>query len=224
MNLESEEIAEPVPMGLPLANVRAHVLDDALNVVPIGVAGELYVGGAGVARGYRGDAGATAERFVPDPFGPPGERLYRTGDRVRCDRAGRLLFLGRSDDQIKLRGYRIELGEVARTLKSIKDVDDAVVVVRSIEGDERQQLLAYCVPRSGMVLESGRAQGTTVGTLAGLYGAVADRRAGSSAADAERQDRPEGASGTRQGIVGPSVCGSGRSDRTGNRRGAERGT
>ena len=136
-------------MGLPLANMRAHVLDDALNVVPIGVAGELYVGGPGVARGYRGDAGLTAERFVPDPFGPPGERLYRTGDRVRCDRAGRLVFLGRDDDQVKLRGYRVELGEVARALKSIADVDDAVAVVRSIDGDGRQQLLAYCGPRLG---------------------------------------------------------------------------
>ncbi|MEH2625097.1 amino acid adenylation domain-containing protein/non-ribosomal peptide synthase protein (TIGR01720 family) [Bradyrhizobium sp. AZCC 1719] len=139
-----------VPIGLPLANLRAHVLDDALNEVPIGVAGELYIGGAGVARGYRGEAGLTAERFVPDPFGPAGERLYRTGDRVRCDREGRLMFLGRGDDQIKLRGYRIELGEVGRAIKALQGIDDAVVVARAIgDSAERQELVAYCVPAMG---------------------------------------------------------------------------
>ncbi|KRR14094.1 non-ribosomal peptide synthetase [Bradyrhizobium valentinum] len=139
--------AGPVPIGLPLSNLRVHVLDDALNEVPIGVTGELYIGGAGVARGYRGAAGLTAERFIPDPFGSAGERLYRTGDRVRCDRAGRLLFLGRADDQIKLRGYRIELGEVGRAIKALRGIDDAVVVARAIGASaERQELVAYCVP------------------------------------------------------------------------------
>ncbi|WP_213289371.1 non-ribosomal peptide synthetase [Bradyrhizobium sp. sGM-13] len=139
-----------VPIGLPLANLRAHVLDDALNEVPIGVTGELYIGGAGVARAYRGEAGLTAERFVPDPFGPDGERLYRTGDRVRCDRAGRLIFLGRGDEQIKLRGYRIELGEVGRAIKALQGIDDAVVVARAIgDSAERQELVAYCVPAIG---------------------------------------------------------------------------
>ncbi|MEH2574545.1 amino acid adenylation domain-containing protein [Bradyrhizobium sp. AZCC 1708] len=147
---EAEGGTGSVPIGLPLANLRAHVLDDALNEVPIGVAGELYIGGAGVARGYRGEAGLTAERFVPDPFGPAGARLYRTGDRVRCDRAGRLIFLGRGDDQIKLRGYRIELGEVGRAIKALQGIDDAVVVARAIGGSaERQELVAYCVPAMG---------------------------------------------------------------------------
>ncbi|MCJ9733644.1 non-ribosomal peptide synthetase, partial [Bradyrhizobium sp. PRIMUS42] len=141
----------PVPIGLPLANLRAHVLDDTLNEVPIGVAGELYIGGAGLARGYRGAAGLTGERFVPDPFGEAGERLYRTGDRVRCDGAGRLIFLGRTDDQIKLRGYRIELGEVGRVIKALRGIDDAVVVPREIGASaERQELVAYCVPESGV--------------------------------------------------------------------------
>lgn len=139
----------PVPIGLPLANLRVHVLDDTLNEVPIGVVGELYVGGAGLARGYRGAAGLTAERFVPDPFGATGERLYGTGDRVRCDREGRLIFLGRSDDQIKLRGYRIELGEVARVIKALRGIGDAVVVSRPIGASERQELIAYCVAESG---------------------------------------------------------------------------
>ncbi|WP_028346872.1 non-ribosomal peptide synthetase [Bradyrhizobium murdochi] len=144
---EPEGETGSVPIGLPLANLRAHVLDDALNEVPIGVSGELYIGGAGVARGYRGGAGLTAERFIPDPFGPAGERLYRTGDRVRCDRAGRLIFLGRGDDQIKLRGYRIELGEVGRAIKALQGINDAVVVARAIgDSAERQELVAYCVP------------------------------------------------------------------------------
>ncbi|MBR1230344.1 amino acid adenylation domain-containing protein [Bradyrhizobium sp. AUGA SZCCT0176] len=143
--------AGPVPIGLPLANLRAHVLDDTLSEVPIGVTGELYIGGAGLARGYRGQPGLTAERFVPNPFGPAGERLYRTGDRVRCDQSARLVFLGRGDDQIKLRGYRIELGEVARAVKALQEIDDAVVIARAIgTGAERQELVAYCVPRSGM--------------------------------------------------------------------------
>ncbi|MBR0960066.1 non-ribosomal peptide synthetase [Bradyrhizobium japonicum] len=145
----------PVPIGLPLANLRAHVLDDALNEVPIGVTGELYIGGAGLARGYRGAAGLTAERFVPDPFGAAGERLYRTGDRVRCDGAGRLIFLGRTDDQIKLRGYRIELGEIGRVIKALPGIDDAVVVARAIGASaERQELVAYCVPESGAGLQA----------------------------------------------------------------------
>ncbi|MCK1637528.1 amino acid adenylation domain-containing protein [Bradyrhizobium sp. 157] len=140
-----------IPIGLPIANLRAHVLDDALNEVPIGVSGELYIGGAGVARGYRGEAGLTAERFIPDPFGPAGERLYRTGDRVRCDRAGRLIFLGRGDDQIKLRGYRIELGEVGRAIKALQGIGDAVVIARTIgDSAERQEIVAYCVPAMGV--------------------------------------------------------------------------
>lgn len=145
----AERESNPVPIGLPLANLRAHVLDDALNEVPIGVTGELYIGGAGLARGYRGAAGLTAERFVPDPFGAAGERLYRTGDRVRCDGAGRLIFLGRTDDQIKLRGYRIELGEIGRVIKTLPGIDDAVVVPRAIGANaDRQELVAYCVPSS----------------------------------------------------------------------------
>ncbi|UFZ04830.1 amino acid adenylation domain-containing protein [Bradyrhizobium ontarionense] len=141
-----------VPVGLPLANLRAHVLDDALNVVPRGVAGELYLGGAGLARGYRGAPGQTGERFVPDPFGPAGERLYRTGDRVRCDQAGRIIFLGRRDDQVKLRGYRVEPAEVARVITSLDGIADAAVVARAIDAEqERQELVAYVVVAAGAV-------------------------------------------------------------------------
>ncbi|MGY3617881.1 amino acid adenylation domain-containing protein [Bradyrhizobium sp. USDA 10063] len=151
---EPERTVGPIPIGLPLANLRAHVLDAALNEVPIGVTGELYIGGAGLARGYRGEPGLTAERFVPDPFGPPGERLYRTGDMVRCDQSGRLVFLGRGDDQVKLRGYRVELGEVTRAVKALEHIEDAVVVARAIgAGQERQELVAYCVKASGATLK-----------------------------------------------------------------------
>jgi amino acid adenylation domain-containing protein/non-ribosomal peptide synthase protein (TIGR01720 family) len=139
-----------IPIGLPLANLRAHVLDDALNEVPVGVTGELYVGGAGLARGYRAAPGQTAERFIPDPFGAPGERLYRTGDRVRCDRDGRLVFLGRGDDQIKLRGYRVEPGEIVRALTSLQGIADAAVMVRSLgDRQDREELVGYVVALSG---------------------------------------------------------------------------
>ena len=142
-----------VPIGLPLANLRAYVLDDALSVVPCGVAGELYVGGSGVARGYCGAPGQTAERFVPDPFGPPGERLYRTGDRVRCDRLGRIVFLGRRDDQVKLRGYRVEPTEIARVMTSLSRVVDAAVVTRASDVEQdRLELVAYCVVETGTEL------------------------------------------------------------------------
>ncbi|MGJ5203813.1 amino acid adenylation domain-containing protein [Bradyrhizobium sp. HKCCYLR20261] len=141
------DLGGTVPVGLPLANLRAVILDDALNVVPAGVAGELFIGGAGLARGYRAAPGQTAERFIPDPFGAPGERLYRTGDRVRCDQAGRIVFLGRRDDQVKLRGYRVEPAEIARTLARLDGVADAAVVARAIdEGQDRLELVAYCVP------------------------------------------------------------------------------
>ncbi|WP_315833220.1 non-ribosomal peptide synthetase [Bradyrhizobium prioriisuperbiae] len=144
-----------IPVGLPLANLSAYVLDDALNEVPIGVTGELFIGGAGLARGYRRAPHLTAERFVPDPFGAPGERLYRTGDLVRCDQDGRLIFLGRGDDQVKLRGYRIELGEVGRVLKALDGVADAIALVRNVaDGEDRQHLVAYCVPGAGAALDA----------------------------------------------------------------------
>ncbi|MCA1453648.1 amino acid adenylation domain-containing protein [Bradyrhizobium sp. BRP22] len=151
---QPERAAGQMPIGLPLANLRAYVLDAALNEVPIGVIGELYIGGAGLARDYHGEPGLTAERFVPDPFGAPGERLYRTGDMVRCDQSGRLLFLGRGDDQIKLRGYRVELGEVTRAVKALEQIEDAIVVARAIGAEqERKELVAYCVPASGAALK-----------------------------------------------------------------------
>ncbi|WP_344979212.1 amino acid adenylation domain-containing protein [Streptosporangium fragile] len=119
-----------VPIGRPLPGVRAYVLDAALRPVPRGVPGDLYIAGAGVSHGYLGDPARTAEHFIPDPWGRPGERMYATGDRARHGAGGVLEFLGRSDDQIKLRGFRIELGEVETALAAYPGVRDAVALLR----------------------------------------------------------------------------------------------
>ncbi|SDU98318.1 non-ribosomal peptide synthetase [Pseudomonas mucidolens] len=135
-----------VPVGQPLANTRARLLDAYLNPVAARVAGELYLGGAGVAQGYLNQPGLTAERFVPDPQGCKGERVYRSGDRARSV-DGVLEFLGRGDDQVKIRGYRIEPGEVRHMLRQLDDIQDAAVLALPMEGDAgRLQLVAYCVP------------------------------------------------------------------------------
>ncbi|WP_026127204.1 amino acid adenylation domain-containing protein, partial [Nocardiopsis xinjiangensis] len=137
----------PVPIGGPLDGMRSHVLDELLRPVPVGEVGDLYVGGAGVARGYHDRPALTAERFVADPFGS-GERLYRTGDLARWNSEGLLEYTGRADDQVKIRGFRIELGEVETALLRRPEVAEAVVLVhRSASGG--RQLVGYVVGPNG---------------------------------------------------------------------------
>ena len=167
-----------VPIGLPVAGACVYVVDKWLGLVPVGVVGELLIGGAGVGRGYLGRPGLSGERFLEDPF-RPGGRVYRTGDRVRWRADGRLEFVGRGDDQVKLRGYRIEPGEVEAALRGVAGVRDAAVVVREDEPHDRR-LVAYVVPEEAALDAGGAAQAAQVEHWRELYD---DAYAAPSAAD-----------------------------------------
>ncbi|WP_194910417.1 non-ribosomal peptide synthetase [Catenulispora rubra] len=154
--------ADRVPIGRPVWNTQVYVLDAALRPVPPGVVGELYLAGAGLARGYLGQTGLTAQRFIACPYGAPGTRMYRTGDVVRWNEGGQLEYLGRTDFQVKVRGLRIELDEIEQALTGHPQVSQAAVIVREkTRGDQR--LIAYVVPIAGT-----DPAGVDVGPLADL--------------------------------------------------------
>jgi amino acid adenylation domain-containing protein len=141
--------ANDTSIGYPIANTQMYILDSHLQPVPLGLSGELHIGGAGLARGYLNQPTLTAERFIPNPFSnKPGARLYKTGDLARYLPDGTLEFLGRLDDQVKLRGYRIELGEIETTLEHHPSIRQAVVVAQGDTLSDRR-LVAYCVLHHG---------------------------------------------------------------------------
>jgi amino acid adenylation domain-containing protein len=139
-----------VPVGRALDNIRLYLLDEQLRPLPPGEVGDLYVAGSRLARGYYRRPGITAERFVADPFGGGGQRMFRTGDQVRVRQDGLIEFVGRAGDQVKIRGYRVELAEIESVLASYRGLAHAVVVARAVQDGEKR-LIAYVVPEAGTI-------------------------------------------------------------------------
>jgi amino acid adenylation domain-containing protein len=157
---------DSVPIGRPIHNMRVHVLDGDGRPVPIGQPGELHIGGVGLAAGYLGDPGLTAERFLPDPFvDDPAARMYRSGDLGRWRPDGLLEFLGRVDHQVKIHGIRIELGEIEAAARSLDEVGEAVVTAPEIGGDRR--LVAYVMPAPGAAITPSAIRGALASVLPG---------------------------------------------------------
>jgi amino acid adenylation domain-containing protein len=166
-----------VPIGRPVANTQIYVLDRELEMVPVAVQGELYIGGEGVVRGYLERPGLTAERFVADPSGWPGRRMYRSGDLARWRWDGNLEFIGRTDQQVKIRGFRVELGEIEEALRSHHRVQEAVVVAPG--EDEEKRLVGYIVRRQSEA-ERVEARASYIGEWRELYESTYKRGAGQS--------------------------------------------
>jgi amino acid adenylation domain-containing protein len=198
---------DPLPIGLPLANTTAHLLDAVLRPVPLGAVGEIFLGGSVLARGYAGRAPETAAAFIPDPFSaPPGARLYRTGDLARRLENGELVFLGRRDSQVKLRGFRIELGEVEAALVHLKEVREAVVTLR--DDGAGDYLAAHFVPAEGVGAEPDRIRDALRETLPDYMVPAAfvalDRMPLTSSGKVDRRALPApGRGGSRHAAVAP---------------------
>jgi amino acid adenylation domain-containing protein len=159
-----EPVPEPMPIGSPIDNTATYVLDDTLRPVPVGAPGDLYIAGSGLARGYFGRPSLTAERFVPDPLGAPGSRMYRTGDVVRWSAEGTIVFVRRADDQVKIRGFRVEPAEVEAAVRTLESVGDAVVVAHENAAGNKQ-LIAYVVAASGAELDLAALRGKSAELL-----------------------------------------------------------
>ncbi len=194
-----------MPIGRPIINMRMYILDAQLQPVPIGVAGELYVGGIGVGRGYIHDPERTALAFVPDPFShDPLARLYKTGDKARYLPDGNIEYLGRLDYQVKIRGFRIELGEIEAVLEQHPAVYQAVVIDR-LDPSGNKRLIAYVVLKPATERRAGIATVASISvaplyerTSARLHGAFGLCRARCHPAHAEWQDRPQSTPRTRK--------------------------
>lgn len=150
---------EEPPIGMPVHNARIYVLDGYLDLVPVGITGELYVAGPSLARGYLHRPEITAERFIPDPFGRSGARMYRTGDLARWRADGNLDFIGRADQQVKVRGFRIELGEIETALRMLPEVGQAAVIARD-DIRSSKTIVAYITPASGAVVDPATLRST----------------------------------------------------------------
>ncbi len=193
---EPRDESNRVPIGRPIANVQLYVLDSRMQVVPVGVPGELHVGGAGVTGGYLSRPDLTAERFIPNPFDrTPGARLYKTGDLARFLPDGNIEYLGRVDHQVKVRGFRIELGEIEAALLSHPAVREAVVIAREdTPGDKR--LVAYYTTAGTSASNAPAPDAEQLRTLlvaqpSGIHGASSVRAADRDAAHSERKARPK---------------------------------
>ena len=195
---------DPVTIGSPLSNTTVHVVGRHQELLPDGVAGELLIGGAGLARGYLGQPELTAERFLPDwaCYGVVSS-VYRTGDLVRRRADGRIEFLGRLDHQVKVQGFRIELGEVENALDAHPAVARSVVIVVPGSAAASNRLVGYVVLAPGASSDGRGAAHARRPVPAPLHGALGRRRAGGIPADAEREDRPEATAGTFAGDPGP---------------------